>query len=229
MAYPDGHNIVQLVNVLRVFLTYRHMGGNQFTEIIQCQPRPYFLDDGVRFFTMESRQSDRVFEFSERGFLTLALIIKGFEQAGREPVAGEIGNKVFVRAVRQLDTDNPQGHTVRAIRPVFEEVERCPFPYKTGQRVRIHGRNPPANQCDIHCDIKLSRQGAGELLCFHLLGTDEEESAFFYDMCINVERGNALSVIKRVFDALARGRRSTMSQKARKSSLPWQGWMTASM
>lgn len=79
VAYPDGHGIVQLVNVLSFFLVYRHMGSNQFTEIIQCHPCPYFLDNGIRFFTMEGRQTDCIFEFAKRSFLPPALIVKGFE------------------------------------------------------------------------------------------------------------------------------------------------------
>ena len=60
-AYLNRYRIIQLIDMLCIFLLHCHVGGYGFTEVVENEPCPYFLNNKFRFFTMEINQPNGVF------------------------------------------------------------------------------------------------------------------------------------------------------------------------
>lgn len=77
-----------------------YVRGNQFREVVHDKTSKDFLKDVVHLFCVEMKQSDRIFQISERGLDAPAHSIEFFNFIGRESIGRQICDNGFVVVFR---------------------------------------------------------------------------------------------------------------------------------
>ena len=62
----DRHRIVDLVDVLGIFLQDHHVGRDDFAENVKHKPGKDFLLDILHLFGVQATQANGIFQFAEK-------------------------------------------------------------------------------------------------------------------------------------------------------------------
>ena len=159
-----------------------------FRDVICDKVCPYFLFDILGFVRMAITQTDRIFQFAERGFNRSSPVVESLEPFGRKIVSWKIRHNAFVGILADREPDNTKSKRICVKGAIFDKIKGGCLVNKTsaGSRRDRDFSGMASRQGDCHVNIKGFRfrefEIADQAFGMDILCAEEEILSLFLHM-----------------------------------------------